>query len=275
MTTPQNPDGDQGRPLPSQAPTTHHPTQPPPAPGRASGPDGGPGQFQPAPPTPSSAPTRVHTRPTIPTGAAPTPPAARGPQGHPPAQGERAAAAVPPVAHIPPGPPAAQPAPQQFTPPPLGSGPVPGQSFPSDQAPVPGGRRPVADGQQMKKRNPLAVWLGLPLITLGIYSLVWYYKIHKELAAFDRRKEISAVGPLLVVLLLSWTVVAPIISFHNTGKRIREAQRSAGLPETCNPTLCWLLGFVFGLHTFYMQGELNKIVDAYGVEHGTTVPLFV
>ncbi|WP_253193850.1 DUF4234 domain-containing protein, partial [Gordonia sp. i37] len=146
------------------------------------------------------------------------------------------------------------------------------------QPPAPGGQvptgRPVADGEAMKKRNPIAVWIGLPLITLGIYSLVWYYKINKEMAAFDRRKEISAVGPLLVIIFLSWTVIAPIISFHNTGKRIREAQRCAGLPETCNPLLCWVLGFVFGLHTFYMQSELNKIVDRYGAEPGTTVPLF-
>src|SRR5262245_30108493 len=47
---------------------------------------------------------------------------------------------------------------------------------------------PVAQGLQMKERNPVAVWIGLPLITLGIYFYVWYYKIHKEMAMFDRRR---------------------------------------------------------------------------------------
>jgi paraquat-inducible protein B len=38
---------------------------------------------------------------------------------------------------------------------------------------------PIASGLAMKRRNPIAIWLVLPLITLGIYHLVWYYKIHK------------------------------------------------------------------------------------------------
>ena len=32
-----------------------------------------------------------------------------------------------------------------------------------------------------KLRNPLAV-IGLTIITLGIYGIVWYYKVNKELA---------------------------------------------------------------------------------------------
>jgi Domain of unknown function (DUF4234) len=44
--------------------------------------------------------------------------------------------------------------------------------------PFPTRVQPVASGLQMKRRNPLGVWLGLPLITLGIYVFVWYYKIH-------------------------------------------------------------------------------------------------
>ena len=98
-------------------------------------------------------------------------------------------------------------------------------------------RAPVAGGLAMKRRNPFAVWLGLPLVTLGIYSFVWYYKIHKEMAEFDRRRPISATGPLLVMIFLGWTVISPLISYHNTGGRIRNAQRAAGLTPTCSPTL--------------------------------------
>lgn len=36
------------------------------------------------------------------------------------------------------------------------------------------------EGQQYKKRKPLGV-LGLSFITLGIYFLVWYYKINDEM----------------------------------------------------------------------------------------------
>jgi hypothetical protein len=131
----------------------------------------------------------------------------------------------------------------------------------------------AATGLAMKKRNPVGVWLGLPLITLGIYSLVWYYKIHREMAEFDPRRSVPVAGPLLVILFLSWTVVAPLVSFYNTGSRIADAQRSAGIAVTCNPVIGLLLCFVFGLQFLYYQSELNKIVDAYGTQERTPVVL--
>ncbi len=138
--------------------------------------------------------------------------------------------------------------------------------------------QPAAAGQltgvAMKSRGSVAVWLGLPLITLGIYHLVWYYKIHKELQEFDRRRVLSPAGSVLVLIFLGWTVIAPLISFHNTGKAIANAQRAAGRPVTCSPAVCWLLAFVFGLNVWYMQRELNQVVDAYpGAAPGTEVAL--
>ncbi|MDL9946930.1 DUF4234 domain-containing protein [Gordonia sp. ABSL11-1] len=82
----------------------------------------------------------------------------------------------------------------------------------------------VSSGLAMKRRNPFAVWLGLPLITLGIYYFVWYYKIHKEMAEFDRRRQIPVVGPMLVLVLLSWTVIAPLISYEPALHAVRTQQ---------------------------------------------------
>src|SRR4051812_8228000 len=53
-------------------------------------------------------------------------------------------------------------------------------------------QQPALAGLQMKRRNPVGVWLGLPIITLGIYGYVWFYLVHAELASFDRRRQISA-----------------------------------------------------------------------------------
>lgn len=125
---------------------------------------------------------------------------------------------------------------------------------------VPMGAMPT--GGLVKRRNPLAVWLGLPLITLGIYSLVWYYKIHREMADVTRKPDAPVAGPMLVLLLLGWTGIALLVSFFRTGNRIAEAQRAAGLAQTCNPFIGLLLCFVFGLQTAYYQSELNKIADA-------------
>lgn len=113
--------------------------------------------------------------------------------------------------------------------------------------------------EHLKRRNPLAVWIGLPLITLGIYLFVWYYKIHKELAAQSRDPNAPVVGPMLVILLFGWLGIPFLISFYNTGKRIRRAQADARIDATCSPTIGLLLCFVFGLAPFYYQKELNKI----------------
>jgi uncharacterized protein DUF4234 len=134
----------------------------------------------------------------------------------------------------------------------------------------------VADGLQMKRRDPIGVWIGLPLLTLGVYHLVWYYKIHKELAMFDRRRVVPVVGPMLVLLLLWWTVVAPLVSYYGTGKRIAAAQRAAGLPVTCSGGSGLLLMFVLGAGVIYYQSELNKVVlQNPSVEPGARVPLYV
>jgi hypothetical protein len=123
----------------------------------------------------------------------------------------------------------------------------------------------ATQGAQMKRRNPVGVWLGLPLITLSIYHLVWYYKIHNELAQFDRRQTaIKPGGSMRVLLFLGWTVIAPLISYRNTARFVAEAQRAAGLPVTCKPAAAVWLMFVAGLGTLYLQGELNKVVAAYG-----------
>lgn len=144
--------------------------------------------------------------------------------------------------------------------------PVPGVS---DVAP------PGTRGTAMTRRGPVLVWLLWPLLTLGIYHLVWYYKIHKEVKQYDRRRlDLSPGGSVLVILLLSWTVVAPLISYYNMGEAVAKAQRRAGMPVTCSPVVSMLLWFVFGLNIFYLQRQLNLIVDEYpGARPGEEVPL--
>ncbi len=146
-----------------------------------------------------------------------------------------------------------------------------GAVVPNVTVTVPVGR---LTGLAMKRRGSVAVWLGLPLITLGIYHLVWYFKIHKELQEYDRRRVLSPGGSLAVMIFLGWTVIAPLVSYHNTGKAIADAQRAAGLPVTCSPAVCTWLALVFGLNLWYIQRQLNLVVEAYpGAAPGTEVPL--
>lgn len=45
------------------------------------------------------------------------------------------------------------------------------------------------------------------------------------------------------------------------------------MAPTCSPALGIVLMFVFGLHTLYLQSELNKIVDHVSAPAGAQVAL--
>jgi len=132
---------------------------------------------------------------------------------------------------------------------------------------------PTASGAQMKQRNAFLVWIVWPILTLGIYHLVWYYKILNEMLHFNPRQPIKPAGSLLTIMFGWIIIVPPFVSYFNTGNRIATAQRAAGLSPTANPWIGFILLFVFGLTPLYYQFELNKIVDHYAVPQGSPVLL--
>ena len=136
-----------------------------------------------------------------------------------------------------------------------------------------GGGRPALIGRQMKRRNPFGVWLGLPFITLGVYGIVWFCRVHGELSNFDRRRGASA-AMALCSLLFGWITLGiwPLVMWVRLDGHINAAQRSAGLEPSCGGALGFLLA-IFGFGPLYYQIELNKVADRYAVPAGTNVPL--
>src|SRR5215469_10178102 len=128
-------------------------------------------------------------------------------------------------------------------------------------------------GKVGKWRNPVVIWILLPFVTLGIYSLVWYYKVNRETR--DLGVEANPGVSVLAITLGALILVPPFVSMFNTGGRIAQAQRSAGVAPTCSPAVGLLLWiFLFGSGTFYYQSELNKIWDHLGnPPEGTTIPI--
>jgi hypothetical protein len=147
------------------------------------------------------------------------------------------------------------------------------QSYPeaASQAPV---SQPDLVGTQMKRRNPVGAWLGLPIITLGIYGLVWYYLVHSELGDFDRRRPVSAGLALCSILFGTLTLgIWPLVTWVKLAGHIRNAQSAAGLEPSCSGGLGFLLG-IFGFGVLYYQIELNKVTKHYGeAAKGSQVPL--
>jgi hypothetical protein len=114
---------------------------------------------------------------------------------------------------------------------------------------------------QVKIRSPFGVFI-LSIVTLGIYYLVWYYKVNRELrdaAGID----VSPGIALLAISLGSLIIVPPMVSWYHTFQRIEQAQKQARLTSQVNPIMgfiLYLVALVFlPVETLYAQDELNKL----------------
>jgi hypothetical protein len=120
----------------------------------------------------------------------------------------------------------------------------------------------VFQGAEVKIRHPWGVW-ALGIITLGIYHLVWWYKINRELRDYsamvgqplgnDPTMSLLAVFPgSLVIIPPFWTIVT-------TSARIRRVREMVeGTPSSePNGLLAVVLSFIFGLQTVYIGYAIN------------------
>ena len=129
-------------------------------------------------------------------------------------------------------------------------------------------------GRAGKTRNIFLVWLIWPFITLGIYHLVWWYKINREARDFDARIEVNPALSVLA-LALGWIIIVPpFVSVYRTGERIAQMQEAAALQRSCNGVIGLIGMFVVSLQSLYYQAELNKIWAHLGSpQEGETVTL--
>jgi hypothetical protein len=148
------------------------------------------------------------------------------------------------------------------------------QSF-QQQAPQQQGYPSGGTGIIGKRRNPFAAWIGLPLITLGIYHLVWVYKTNKELAQFDPRIRVNPTMSVLAFFPGFVLIIPPLIAAWRLSTRVAAAQRAASLPE-CSPILAFILWvFIASTGVLYLQFEINKIWDRYpSAGEGQQVPIY-
>jgi Protein of unknown function (DUF2510)/Domain of unknown function (DUF4234) len=82
--------------------------------------------------------------------------------------------------------------------------------------------------------TPLAVWLFLPIRTLGIYTpLVWHYKFNREFRDFHPSIQVD----LGLAFLALFFPIACWITVSNTGERIAQAQQLSAMGSPCSGTL--------------------------------------
>lgn len=116
-------------------------------------------------------------------------------------------------------------------------------------------------GTTVKIRNPFLVFVW-SIVTFGIYYLVWYYKINRELRDAGRI-DVSPVVALLAVSIGWIVIVPPFVSWYRTFERIVSAQRSAQTTGEASPILGFILYviavFMLPVEVIYAQDELNKL----------------
>ncbi|ADD45944.1 DUF4234 domain-containing protein [Stackebrandtia nassauensis] len=123
-----------------------------------------------------------------------------------------------------------------------------------------------ATGVQLgKTRSPVAVWL-LTLVTLGVYGMVWYYKVNREVRDYNGQIEVSPGLALCnVTIIAPFTLsISAIVSFVRTGGRISRAMAFARA-GTCSGAVGTLLQvLLFGTGVCYYQSRLNRVWAAHG-----------
>ncbi|MEX2540082.1 MAG: DUF4234 domain-containing protein [Actinomycetota bacterium] len=128
----------------------------------------------------------------------------------------------------------------------------------------------TVDSISYKRRNPWGVFL-LSLVTIGVYFLVWWYKINNELKNFGIAND-PAVATL-AVSIGGFILVPPFVSYYKTADRILKAQERSGATERIAPILALLLYIVVNFFAIpYYQSQLNKVWDALAAEGAEVTP---
>jgi len=115
---------------------------------------------------------------------------------------------------------------------------------------------------EVKVRNPWAVAL-LPIVTIGIYHFVWWYKVNKELKAYGEAKGYdlgqNPTNSLLALIPGFLIIVPPLVSYYRGTKRVQGASKIADR----EPVNGWIVLVLYLLLApgmwFYLQSSLNEV----------------
>src|SRR5436305_8299794 len=116
--------------------------------------------------------------------------------------------------------------------------------------------------ERVKIRSPWAVAL-LPFIPLGIYHLVWWYRINRELRDYGRAKRYDLVqnptNSLLALFPGGLIIVPALITYWRGTQRVQQAAR-VGAKEPLSGWIALVLYFVLAPAFFaYLQLSLNEL----------------
>jgi hypothetical protein len=115
---------------------------------------------------------------------------------------------------------------------------------------------------EVKIRSPWAAAL-LPFVTLGIYHLVWWYRINRELRDLGQARGYdlgqNPTASLLALFPGGLIIVPALISYWRGTKRVQGAAQIAGV-EPVNGWIALVLYLLLApVYWAYMQVSLNDV----------------
>jgi hypothetical protein len=142
----------------------------------------------------------------------------------------------------------------------------------------------MPNGARAKVRDEGLVVLWT-ILTLGIYTLVWYYRINREMRDFGRAhgdEKLANSNPVLSILAVTigaLIIVPAIVSYWKTTGRIRHMQRLCNVPLLEG----WLVAVLYVVGVFIVltlvaipavvQSSLNKVWRLYPALEGNQADL--
>lgn len=103
----------------------------------------------------------------------------------------------------------------------------------------------------MLKQRSLLGFIGLSIITLGIYGLVFVYKMTKDINTLTANNSPETSPGLAVVLYMFTCGIYPLIWYYQQGQKLYDAGTTMGVQvnEKGSSYLLWIIlgSFLFGL----------------------------
>jgi len=111
------------------------------------------------------------------------------------------------------------------------------------------------ESQKIGKTRNAGVVILLGIFTLGIYTIVWYYKINKEIKKHDPDQKVNP-GWAVVALFVP---IVNLVSMYNTANRIKTMQKADGSQDLISPGAALVWAILFGIGYFIVvQAALNN-----------------
>lgn len=114
----------------------------------------------------------------------------------------------------------------------------------------------------MLKQRSIWGYIGLCIITFGIYGLVFVYKMTKDINALTASDSPETSPGLAVVLFLFTMGIYPLIWYYTQGQKMYNAGASKGVPisDKGSTYLLWIIlgSLLFGLGTLIAIAKFIK-----------------